>query len=61
MKGDTGGSGNKRTEEGFGATGFFNHLDDTGFQLLNGRNVAGQNAHVARLSGNVDLDTIPMS
>lgn len=45
-----------RTEELLAPTGLLNDLDKTRLQLLDGRNVLGEDAHLARLSGDVDLD-----
>lgn len=47
-----------RTEELLSAATFLNDLDQTGFQLLDGRNMVRKNTHLARLSGNVDLNDV---
>ena len=48
----------RRTEELLGAAALLNHLHDTRLQLLDRGNVLGENAHLAGLSGEVDLDDI---
>lgn len=47
-----------RTEELLGGAALLNHLDDTRLQLLDRGNVLGKDTHLARLSGEVDLDDI---
>lgn len=47
-----------RTEELLGATGLLNNLNHTRLQLLNRGNVVGENTHLARLRGDVDLDDL---
>jgi hypothetical protein len=40
------------------ASGLLNDLNETRLQLLNDWNVVGEDTHVTRLCGDVDLDTI---
>lgn len=47
-----------RTEERLGAARLLNDLNKTGLQLLNRRNVVGEDTHGARLGLQVDLDDI---
>ena len=47
-----------RTEERLGAAGLLDDLNQTGLQLLNRRNVVGEDTHGARLGLEVDLDDI---
>lgn len=46
----------QRTEELLASTTFFNDLDQTRLQLLNRRDMVGQNTHLARLGGYIDLN-----
>ena len=46
-----------RTEELLGA-GLLDDLDDAGLDLLDGGNVVGEDTHLTRLGGDVDLDDI---
>jgi hypothetical protein len=46
-----------RTEELL-AAGLLNDLDQTGLELLNRGNVVGEDTHLTRLGGDVDLDDI---
>lgn len=48
----------KPTEVLLVATALLNDLDQTRLQLLNGRDVVGENTHVSGLGGQVDLDDI---
>lgn len=48
----------RRTEELLAAGGLLDNLNETGSQLLDGGNVAGEDTHVTSLSGNVDLNTV---
>lgn len=48
----------KRTEELLGLAVLLNDLNGAGSQLLDARNVAGEDTHVSGLGGNVDLDTV---
>jgi hypothetical protein len=48
----------KRTEELLAAGGLLDNLNETGSQLLDGGNVAGEDTHVTSLGGNVDLNTV---
>ena len=45
------------TEELLGSI-LLDNVDKTGLQLLNDGNVVGQNTHLARVGGDVDLDDI---
>lgn len=47
-----------RKEEGLGAAVLLNDLDDTRLELLNGGDVVGEDTHVARFGGDVDLDDV---
>lgn len=47
-----------RTEEGLGAAALLDDLDDTRLELLDRGNVVGEDTHVTRLGGNVDLDDV---
>ena len=51
------GSVSGRTEETLAAA-LLNDLDDTGLQLLNRRDVVGEDTHLTGLGGDVDLDGI---
>ena len=51
-------SGMRRTEELLAAGGLLDNLNETGSQLLNGGNVAGEDTHVTSLGGNVDLNAV---
>lgn len=44
------------TEELLGLTALLDDLDETGPQLFDAGNVAGEDTHVTGLGGNVDLD-----
>lgn len=46
------------TEERLGAAVLLDDLDDTGLELLNGGNVVGEDTHLTRLGGDVDLDDV---
>lgn len=48
----------QRTEELLGGTALLNNLDQAGLELLDGRNVVGEDTHVTGLGGDVDLDDI---
>lgn len=48
----------KHTEVLLAATALLNDLDQTGLQLLDGGNVVGEDTHVTRLGGQVDLNDI---
>lgn len=54
----SGDDGHRHTEELLVTAGLLDDLDDTGLQLLDGRNVVGEDTHLAGLSGDVDLDDI---
>lgn len=45
-----------REEELLAAAAFLDDLDESGLQLLDGRNVVGQYTHLTGLGGEVDLD-----
>lgn len=45
------------TEELLG-TALLDDLDDAGLELLNGGNVVGEDTHLTRLGGDVDLDDV---
>lgn len=47
-----------RTEELLVGTTLLNDLNKTRLQLLNGRNVVGEDTHFSGLGGDVDLDTV---
>lgn len=44
------------TEESLAGAAVLDDLDHAGLQLLNGRDVVGQDTHISRLGGDVDLD-----
>lgn len=44
------------TEESLAGAAVLDNLDHAGLQLLNGRDVVGQDTHISRLGGDVDLD-----
>jgi hypothetical protein len=46
------------TEELLAVAALLDDLDQTGLQLLNGRDVVGEDTHLSRLGGEVDLDDI---
>ena len=46
-----------RTEELLASARLLNNLNKTRLQLLDRRNVVGKDTHLARLGGEVDLDT----
>jgi hypothetical protein len=48
----------KRTEELLAGTAFLDDFDQTGLQLLDGRDVVGEDTHLTGLGRNVDLDDI---
>ena len=48
----------KHTEEALGATALFDDLEETGPELLDGRDMVGKNTHVTRGGGDVDLDAV---
>lgn len=48
----------EHTEERLGASVLLDDLDQTRLELLNRRNVVGENTHLTRLGGDVDLDDI---
>jgi hypothetical protein len=52
------GSESTREEELLRASGLLDNLNQTRLQLLNGRNVVGEDTHLSRLGGDVDLDDI---
>lgn len=47
---------NGRTEVSLAAATILDDLDHARLQLLNGGNVVGQDTHISRLGGDVDLD-----
>lgn len=44
------------TEESLAGATILDDLDHAGLQLFNGGNVVGQDTHISRLGGDVDLD-----
>lgn len=46
------------TEELLAGAALLQNLDETGLELLNGGNVVGEDTHLTRLGGEVDLDTV---
>jgi hypothetical protein len=48
----------KHTEELLGSSALFYDLDKAWFQLLDGGDVIGKDAHISWFSSNIDLDTI---
>lgn len=46
------------TEELLAVAALLDDLDQTGLQLLNGGDVVGEDTHLSRLGGEVDLDDI---
>lgn len=48
------------TEELLAGTALLHDLNETGLELLDGGDVVGENTHLTRLSGDVDLDTVVM-
>ena len=50
--------GMRRTEELLAAGGLLDNLNETGSQLLDGGDVAGEDTHVTSLGGNVDLNAV---
>lgn len=46
------------TEELLAGTAFLHDLNETGFELLNGGNMVGENTHLTGLGGDVNLDTV---
>lgn len=48
----------KRTEELLSTAGLLHNLDETGLELLNRRNVVGEDTHLTRLGRDVDLDDV---
>lgn len=48
----------ERTEELLDTAVLLNNLNDTRLQLLNGRNVVGEDTHHTSSSGDVDLDAV---
>lgn len=46
-----------RTEVLLGGTTLLDNLNETGLQLLDGRNVVGEDTHITGGSGDVDLGT----
>lgn len=48
----------QRTEELLAAAALLDNLDQAGLQLLNGGDVVGEDTHLSRLGGQVDLDNI---
>lgn len=48
----------EHTEVLLAAAALLDDLDQTGLQLLDGGNVVGEDTHVSRLGGQVDLDDI---
>lgn len=48
------------TEELLAGTAFLHDLNETGLELLDRGDVVGENTHLTRLSGEVDLDTVVM-
>lgn len=51
-------NGALHTEELFRTSALLNHLNNTRLELLNGRNVVGQDTHFTRLGGDVDLNNV---
>lgn len=51
--------GLRRTEELLGGTGLLNDLNEAGLELLDRRNVVGQDTHLTGLGGQVHLHTVP--
>lgn len=47
-----------RTEELLGTTSLLNNLNEAGLELLDRRNVVGENTHLTGLGGDVDLNDI---
>ena len=48
----------RRTEELLGGAVLLNDLDNARLELLNGGHVVGENTHLTRLGGDVDLDDV---
>lgn len=50
--------GSSHTEELLGAAALLNNLNNTRLELLNGRNMVGQDTHLTRSSRDVDLNDV---